>query len=88
MHLPSNPVHTWSLVSSFTAHMHSWSAGVRADQGPTVTLGAAQIKFYLSWSLALTAFFIAAQITVLAVLGNGNYIVQVGLLTLCIGFRD
>lgn len=36
-----------------------------------------QVKFHLSWSLALTVFFVGAQITVLAVLGNGNYIVQV-----------
>ena len=36
-----------------------------------------QVKFQLAWSLALTVVFVGAQITVLAVLGNGNYIVQV-----------
>ena len=36
----------------------------------------AQVKFHLSWSLALTVVFVGAQIVVLAILGNGNYIVQ------------
>ena len=44
-----------------------------------------QVKFQLAWSLALTVVFVGAQITVLAVLGNGNYIVQVSFphCTLC-----
>ena len=43
-----------------------------------------QVKFHLGWSLALTVVFVAAQIVVLAILGNGNYIVQARPVLMCL----